>query len=317
MLGIEYPIIQGGMMWLSRAELAAAVSEAGGLGIITSANFDTAQELREEIRKVKSLTDKPFGVNINLFPAIRPILNEGFIETLIEEGVKTVETSGVRSPAEYIPRLKQGKVKVIHKVATVRHAVKAADAGADAVAVVGVENGGATGMEDITTMILVPIAVDKLKVPVIAGGGIVDGRGFVAALALGAEGVVIGTRFIATQECPAHLNFKEWMLRSRENETILVMRSIRNTHRVLKNKAAEKVMKMEARGTSVEELLSVIGGENYKKVFLEGSLDSGMASCGQAVGLISDIPTVKEVIDRIIAEAKTVGQHLTSSGLFI
>ena len=315
MLGIQYPIIQGGMIWLAKAELAAAVSNAGGLGIITSAELSSPEELRQEIRKTKDLTDKPFGVNINLFPATRPMPNNEFIDVLIEEGVKVVETSGVRSPEEYIPRLRSSNVKVIHKVATVRHAAKAAQMGVDAVSVVGVENGGHTGIDDVTTIILVPLAADLLAVPLIAGGGIGDARGFVAALALGADGVVMGTRFIATRECPAHPRFKEWMLRIKETDTVLVERSIRNTSRSIRNKAAEKVLEMEARGASLEELLTITTGKNYKKVLLEGELDAGIASCGQIVGLIQDIPTVKEVIDNIITGAEIIGQRLSSLGI--
>jgi len=317
MLGIQYPIIQGGMLWLSQAELAAAVSNAGGLGIITSANFNSAEELRAEIRKTKSLTDKPFGVNLSLFPAMKSIPNDEFVSVIIEEGVRAVETSGAKSPAEFIPRLHAAGVKVIHKTATVRHAKKGEQAGADAVTVVGCENGGAVGMEDVTTMVLIPKAVDTMRVPVIAGGGIADARGFVAALALGAEGVVIGTRFMATQECPTHPKFKEWMLKAQENETVLVERSIRNTHRALRNKAAEEVLEMESKGATLEQLMTWINGENYRKVMLEGELEAGMAYCGQAVGLINDIPTVKEVIDGIVNSARAIGNRMAKIGIMI
>jgi len=303
------------MMWVSQPELAAAVSNAGGLGIITSANFNSGEGLRREIRKVKDLTDKPFGVNLSLFPAVKPIPNDEFVEVIVEEGVRAVETSGVKSPEEYISKLQAGGVKVIHKAATVRHAKKGEQIGADAVTVVGIENGGAVGMDDVTTMVLVPKAVDVMKVPVIAGGGIADARGFVAALALGAEGVVIGTRFMATKEAPIHPSFKEWMLKAQENETVLVERSIRNTHRALKNKAAEKVLEMEAKGATFEELLAWIGGDNYRRVVLEGDLDGGMAYCGQAVGLINNIPTVKEYIDSIVNGALEIGKRLSAAGI--
>ena len=315
-LGIEYPIIAGGMMPLSTAEFAAAVSNAGGLGIIISANFTTASGLREEIRKAKSLTDKPIGVNINLF--LRegaPWPNEEFIEVVIEEGIEAVETSGIRSPAEYIPRLREGNVKVMHKVTTVRHALSAEQAGADIVGIIGSEQGGAVGMDEVTTMVIIPAAVNALKVPVVAGGGIGDARGFVAALALGAEGVIIGTRFMATKECPVHPKFKEWMLQARENDTVILERSIRMTHRALKNRAAEKVLEMEARGAPLEELLPLIGGESTRKLFLEGDLDAGIAHCGQIVGLINEIPTVKELIEGIVIEAKAIGKRLDSLGI--
>ncbi|GAB6274953.1 MAG: nitronate monooxygenase family protein [Peptococcaceae bacterium] len=315
LLGIKYPIIQGGMLWISQSQLAAAVSNAGGLGIITSAQFKSGEELRKEILKTKSLTDQPFGVNLSLFPAVQAIPNDEFVEVIGQEKVKAVETSGVKSPAEYIPKLHAAGVKVIHKTATVRHAQKGVEAGADAVTIVGYENGGAVGMEDVTTMVLIPKALDTIKnVPVIAGGGIADARGFVAALALGAEGVVIGTRFMATQESPVHPKFKEWMLRAQENETVLVERSIRNTHRALKNKAGEELLALEAKGATFEELLSLIKGENYRRVMLDGDLDAGMAYCGQTVGLTNNIPTVREFIEGIITGAQVICKRLAQLG---
>ena len=306
MLGIKYPIICGGMNMLSRAELVAAVSNAGGLGLLTSANFETAEQLRQEIRKTKSLTDKPFGCNINMFPSVRPIPNREFVEVICEEGVKAVETSGHRSPEEYVPRLKEGKVIIIHKAATIRHALKGQEVGADMIAIVGMENGGATGPEDVSTLVLLPMLANVAKIPVIAGGGFADGRGLVAALALGAEGIVMGTRFVATKECPAHPKLKEWMLKSTERDTVLVMRSIQNTHRALKSKAVEELQKLEARGASLEEMLPLIGGGAYKRVYLDGEVDAGVNSMGEAVGLVSDIPTVKELIDRIVSEAEAI-----------
>lgn len=314
-LNISYPIIQGGMLWISRAELAAAVSNAGGLGIITSANFNNGEELRREILKTKELTDKPFGVNISLNPATRILPNDELINVVIEEHVKVVEISGARSPEKVIPYLHAGGVKVIHKVATVRHAQKGEQVGADFLTVVGHENGGNVGLEDVTTMVLIPKVVDTLKIPVIAGGGIADARGFVAALALGAEGVIMGTRFMATAESPVHSNFKEWMIRSRENQTVLVQRTIRNTHRTLNNRAVEKVLEMEARGTTLEELLPFISGQKYRQVMLEGLLDEGMAYCGQAVGLINNVASVKEVIDEIVNGAQAILERLLKTGI--
>jgi nitronate monooxygenase len=304
------------MLRISRAQLAGAVSNAGGLGIVASATFSTPKELREEIRRTKSLTDKPFGVNINLFPASRPMPNEEFIDTLIEEGVRVVETSGQRSPEPYMEQLKKGKVKVIHKAATVRHAVKAEQAGADIVAVAGFESGGNIGTDDITTFVLVPRTVDSVKVPVVAAGGIADGRGFVAALALGAEGVVIGTRFMATHECPIHPRYKEWMVRSTEKDTAVVMRSIQNAHRVLKNKACEKTQEMEAMGAPLDELFTVIRGEMGRRVIEEGELDAGLALCGLNVGLMNDVISVKALIDQIVNEARAIGERLSSMGVF-
>ena len=315
MLGIEYPIICGGLSFITRAEMAAAVSNAGGFGIITSAHLETPMALRDEIRKTKSLTDKPFGVNISMFPAVKPIPNREFVEVIVEEGVKAVESSGVKSPAEYVPRLKEGKVILIHKAATVRHALKGQEVGADIVAIVGMENGGATGMEDVSTSVLVPALVDVAKVPVLAGGGFADGRGLIAALALGAEGVVMGTRFMATKECPIHPKYKEWLLKATERDTTLVMRSLQNTHRVLKSKATEELLKIEARGASLEEMLPIIGNEASKRVAFEGDFDAGQALAGEVVGLIHDIPTVKELIDRIIDEARVITQRLHTLGI--
>ncbi|MFH1623759.1 MAG: nitronate monooxygenase [Pseudomonadota bacterium] len=314
MLGIEYPIVAGGMAYISRAGYAAAVSNAGGLGIITSANFETADELRQEIKKTKSLTNKPFGININLFPSRRPLPNDEFVETLIDEGVVAVETSGTRSPAEYFSRLREGGVKCIHKCAAARHARRAESDGADMVTVVGFENGGALGMDDVPTMVLVPVTRETVKIPILAGGGIVNGRGFVAALALGAEGVVIGTGFMATEECPTHPKFKEWMVRSKETDLAVIERSIGLPHRSLRNKAVEQVEEMEARGAPFEELVAVVAGENYKKAILDGELDAGLAYCGLAVGLIHRTSTVKEFIDGMIAEASAIAQQIGALG---
>ncbi len=310
MLGIQYPIICGGYGNVPQMELAAAVSNAGGLGMIASAYHETPEALRDAIRKVKSLTDRPFGVNISLFPSVRPIPNKEFVEVIVDEGVKATVSSGQRAPEEYVPRLKQGGVTVIHKAATVRHCLKGQEIGADIVAIVGMENGGATGMEDVSTLVLLPVLANAAKVPVVAGGGFADGRGLAAALALGAEGIVMGTRFLATQECPVHPKFKEWLLRATERDTVLTMRSVQNTHRVLRNKATQELQKMEARGASLGEMMTFIGRDATRRVMFEGDVDAGQAIAGEAVGLIHDIPTVKELIDRIVSEAQVVAQRL-------
>ena len=303
LLGVKYPIIQGGMVWLARAELAAAVSNAGGLGIITSADWNTKAELRDEIRKVKSLTDKPFGVNINLSPSARPVNNEEYIDVVINEGVGIVETSG-RSPELYMKQLKQGNVKVIHKApGGVRFAETAELVGCDAVSIIGYECGGHPGPDDTSSLVLTRATVETVKIPVVAGGGFADAQGFVAALALGADGILMGTRFMATRECPAHPKFKEWLLRSRETDTFITQRSIRAPSRDLRNAPALKVLEMERKGATLEELLTVTSGQNSRRVYFEGELDAGIAECGQVVGLLHDIPTVKEVIDRIIQGA--------------
>lgn len=309
LLGIKYPIIAGGMHLLSRAELVAAVSNAGGLGILASTTFETKEELREEIRKTKSLTDKPFGVNLNLFPMMRPRSVEEDIDLFIDEGVEIVESSGA-SPEPYMPRLKEAGVKIIHKVPAVRFAQKAESVGVDAVTIVGFECAGHPGMDDVTSLILVPLTVDAVKIPVVAGGGFCDARSFVAALALGADGVVMGTRFVATHECIVHPKIKEWLVKAKETDTTLIDRSIGLPMRVIKNKQAEKALEMDKRGASLEELLPVISGALGRKAWLEGDIDAGVVSLGMAVGRIHEILSVKEVIDGIIKEAKAICKHL-------
>ena len=309
MLGIEYPIIQGGMAWVGRAELVAAVSNTGGLGIIGSITFDSAEELRKEIHKTRRMTDKPFGVNITAYPAARPIPNDEFVEVVLEEGVPVVETSG-RRPDQYMERFKKGNVKVIHKVGAVRHALSAQRIGCDAVLALGFEAAGHTLMDDVTLFNLVPRMVDSLTIPVIAAGGMADARSFVAALALGAEGIMMGTRFIATRECPAPQSIKEALVEARETDTVIILRSLANQDRVLNGKVAERVLEMERRGASLEELLTVIGGGTSKTAITQGDLSIGTMDCGQGVGLIHDIPTVKEVIDGIMDGAMAIQERL-------
>jgi len=310
MLGIEYPIIQGGMAWVGRAELVAAVSNTGGLGIIGSITFDSAEELRKEIHKTRRMTDKPFGVNITAYPAARPIPNDEFVEVVLEEGVPVVETSG-RRPDQYMERFKKGNVKVIHKVGAVRHALSAQRIGCDAVLALGFEAAGHTLMDDVTLFNLLPRMVDSLTIPVIAAGGMADARSFVAALALGAEGIMMGTRFIATRECPAPQSIKEALVEARETDTVIILRSLANQDRVLNGKVAERVLEMERRGASLEELLTVIGGGTSKTAITQGDLSIGTMDCGQGVGLIDDIPTVKEVIDGIIDGAIAIRERLS------
>ena len=315
MFGIQYPIIQGGMMWLGRAELVSAVSNAGGLGILSSMTFSTPEELKEEIKKTKSLTDKPFGVNFPFLPGLRPVEPEYFIDVAIEEGVKIFETAG-RSPEPYMERFKKGGAKVMHKLTAVRFARTAERVGCDAVIIDGFECAGHPGEEDVTSLILIPLTADAVQVPVIAAGGFGDARGLVAALALGAEAVLMGTRFMVTKECPMHPKVKERLLEAREMDTMLVQRSLRNSARVLKNAASEKTAEMEKRGASLEELAPVISGLKEKEIFETGELDIGILHCGEVVGLIKDLPSVKEVIDRIVSEAKEIQQRLSSEGLF-
>lgn len=306
LLGIDYPIIQGGMIHLSLAPLVAAVSNAGGLGIITSATLETPDRLREELKRTRAMTDKPFGVNINLSPSTRSMNNEAFIDVSLEEGVRIFETSG-RSPEPLMERFRAGGAIVIHKApGGVRFAVTAEEMGCDAVAIIGAECGGHPGPDDTSSLVLVPATVASVKIPVIAGGGFADAAGLVTALALGADGVMMGTRFMATQECPAHPRFKQWLVDSSETDTLVTQRSIRAPSRNLRNGPALRVRDMEGQGTTLEELLPITSGQNSAKVYFDGDLEAGLVECGQVVGIIHDVPTVKEVIDGIVAGARDI-----------
>jgi NAD(P)H-dependent flavin oxidoreductase YrpB (nitropropane dioxygenase family) len=312
MLGIKYPIVQGGLQWLATAPLASAVSEAGGLGIISSLSFPDQGSLRKEIRQMKEKTRKPFGVNVSILPG----LSEGdrvtkMLQVILEERVPVVETSG-RSPESFVQKLKSEGIKLIHKVPSVRFAQKAESIGADAVTVVGFECGGRPGMDEVTSLVLIPKAVESVKIPIIAGGGIADGRGFLAALALGAEGVVMGTRFVATEECPAHPRFKEGFVNARETDTLLIYRSIKNAARVLKNDASEKILSLEQEGAGLEKLLAAMGGRMSRNAYQEADVDGTIIGCGQCVGLIHKIKGVKEVIEDIIQDAQSILQRLNT-----
>lgn len=310
LLGIKYPIIQGGLQWLATAQLAFAVSEAGGLGIISSFSFPNEDALRREIRRMKEMTQKPFGLNLSMLPEFtQGDRTEEILHVILEEGVPVVETSG-RSPEPFVQILKREGIKLIHKVPSVRFAQKAESIGADAVTIVGFECGGHPGMDDVTSLVLIPSVENSVRIPIIAGGGIADARGFLAALALGAEGVVMGTRFVATHECPAHPQIKEWFIKARETDTMVIQRSIRNAARVIKNKAAEKTLSMEQRGASLEELMTVISGQMGLKALQEGDLEDAVIACGQCVGLIHEIKSVKEVIEETIQGAQSILQRL-------
>lgn len=314
MFGIKYPIIQGAMQWLSRAELVSAVSNAGGLGIISSLSFPTAKELRQEIKKTKGMTDKPFAVNITLMPTARPVNYEEYISAAIEEGVKIIETSG-RSPEPYMKLLKDAKAKVLHRATRVRDIRTAERVGVDAVTIEGFSAAGHPGMDDVGSIVLIPAAVDAVKIPVIAAGGIGDARGFVAALALGAEGVLMGTRFMASQECDLHPKTKEWLLQAKETDTLMIERSIKNAARVMKTEFSLSVLEIEGKGATLEELLPLISGERAKRSYISGDVNDAVIACGQVVGLIRDIPSVKEIIDGIISEAKLIMQRLHNMGI--
>jgi len=309
MLGIKYPIICGGMQWVSDARLVAAVGEAGGVGMLTAGNYSSKEELRDEIRKVKKASNKPFGVNVTFMPSLRVIDREGQIDTAIEEGATVIETSG-RITEEQAQRIKNGGVKHIHKVARLRDARTAERLGADAVTIVGFECGGAPPMDDITTFIQVPLVADAVSIPVLAGGGIGDGRGLAAALALGAEGVVVGTRFMITRESLVHQNIKDAMVKARETDTVLVLRSLRSMERVLKNTVAQKVLEIESRGGGLEELVSLIAGRRVEESLEKGDIDSAILPCGQIIGLIDKVPSVKEVIDDMVRGAEETLKRL-------
>jgi nitronate monooxygenase len=296
------------MQWLSRAELVAAVSNAGGLGIISALTFPTVQELQDEIEKTKRLTNKPFAVNITLLPSMRELHHEDYIKASLEAGVRIIETSG-RSPEPYMKLLKDAGARVMHKVVTVRHARTAERAGVDAVTVTGFEAAGHPGMEDVTSLVLLPRVVDAVRIPVIAAGGIYDARGFIAALALGAEGILMGTRFMASQECDMHTRIRQRLLEAEETDTLLIERSIANTARVLKTELSQKILEMETKGATLEELLPLIAGQRSKEALTRGDINAGLIYCGQVIGKINEISGVKEIIEGIINKAKLFKKH--------
>jgi nitronate monooxygenase len=313
LFGIQHPIIQGGMHYVGFAELAAAVSNAGGLGIITGLTQKTPELLAREIARCRDMTDKPFGVNLTFLPSFSAPPYPEYIAAIREGGVKIVETAG-RSPEQYMPALKGAGIKVIHKCTSVRHSLKAEKIGCDAVSVDGFECGGHPGEDDIPNMILLPRAADELKVPFVASGGMADARSLVAALAMGAAGMNMGTRFIATKEAPVHPNVKKALVEATELDTRLVMRTLRNTERVLRNKRVDQLLEIEREkggALKIEDIHDQVAGV-YPKVMVDGDMDAGAWSCGMVAGLINDVPTVKELIDRIMAEAEQIiRQRLT------
>ena len=307
MLGIEHPIIQGGMHYVGFAPLAAAVSNAGGLGIITALTQKTPRDLANEISKCRDMTDKPIGVNLTFLPVMKAPDYPGYIKAIIEGGVKIVETAG-RNPSQVMPILKDAGIKVIHKCTSVRHSLKAQEIGCDAVSVDGFECGGHPGEDDIPNMILLPRAADELEIPFVSSGGMADARSLVASLAMGAEGMNMGTRFIATKEAPVHENVKAAILAASELDTRLVMRPLRNTERVLNNAAVEKLLKKEkhlGNDLKIEDIMEEVAGV-YPKVMQDGAMDSGAWSCGMVAGLVNDIPTVEELINTIMKEAEEI-----------
>ncbi len=304
LFAIEHPIIQGGMHFVGLAEMAAAVSNAGGLGILTGLTQGTPEKLSAEIKRCREMTDKPFGVNMTFLPALQPPDYPGLFEVIIESGIKVVETAG-NNPAQWLPMLKEADVKVIHKCTSVRHALKAEKIGCDAVSVDGFECGGHPGEDDVPNFILLPRAAEELEIPFVASGGMADARSLVASLAMGADGINMGTRFIATKEAPVHPNVKQALVEASELDTRLIMRGLRNTERVLTNAGVERLIAKEKElgaDLKFEDILPEVAGI-YPKVMQEGDVDSGAWSCGMVAGLIHDVPTVAELVDRIMSEA--------------
>ena len=307
MFGIEHPIIQGGMHYVGFAEMAAAVSNAGGLGIITGLTQGTPEKLANEIARCHDMTDKPFGVNLTILPTLTPPDYPGLMKAVIEGGVTVVETAG-RNPVELLPPLKDAGIKVIHKCTSVRHSLKAQDIGCDAVSVDGFECGGHPGEDDIPNFILLPRAADELDIPFVSSGGMADGRSLVASLAMGAQGMNMGTRFIATKEAPVHENVKKAIVEASELDTRLVMRPLRNTERVMKNEAVERLLEKEKElgdAITIQDILPEVAGV-YPSIMMEGEMDKGAWSCGMVAGLINDVPTCQELIDAIMQEAEAI-----------
>jgi nitronate monooxygenase len=303
LLGIRYPIIQGGMQWVGYAELASAVSNAGGLGILTALTQPTPEDLRREIERCRSMTDQPFGVNLTILPAITPPPYAEYLQVIIDSGIKIVETAG-NNPKDFIAKLKECGIKVVHKCTSVRHALSAERAGVDIVSIDGFECAGHPGEDDVPNMILIPAAVRALKIPVVASGGIGDGRGMAAALAFGAQGINMGTRFMCTREAPIHENIKQALVNAGERDTNLMFRTMHNTARVFKNAISNEVVAAEKRGAKFEDIRHLVAGARGKVAMKSGDVDGGVVSAGMVIGLIHDIPTCAELIERIVRECR-------------
>jgi NAD(P)H-dependent flavin oxidoreductase YrpB (nitropropane dioxygenase family) len=305
MFGVEHPIAQGGMQWVGRAELVAAVANAGALGFITALTQPTPEALTTEIARCRDMTDKPFGVNLTILPSITPPPYAEFRQAIIEAGIKIVETAG-NKPQEHVDVFKAAGVKIIHKCTSVRHGLSAERMGVDAISIDGFECAGHPGEDDVPGLILIPAAADKIKIPMIASGGFGDGRGLLAALALGAEGINMGTRFMATVEAPIHEHVKQQIVANDERSTDLIFRTMRNTSRVARNAISQQVVEMERAGAKFEDVRALVAGARGKVVYEEGDPDYGVWSAGQIQGLIHDIPTCDQLIRRIVEEAETL-----------
>jgi len=311
LLGVEYPLIQGGMYGVSRAELVSAVSNAGGLGILHAFTCGDPEGLVEEIRRTRGMTDKPFGVNVTLLPTYEDRDIEAFFDVALSEGIRIFETAG-SNPEPWMKKLKEAGAIVMHKCPSLRFARKAEEVGCDAVILNGFEGAGHPGEDEVSSLVLIRAAVEVLRVPVIAAGGFGDGRGLLAAFALGAEGVLLGTRFMATKEAPVHPKVKEALIRATQRDTVLIERSLRRPLRILKNKHAERILELERQGATFDQLKSLIKGEFSKKALQEGDTEGGLIVCGQIVATIKDIPLVEELIRRMIEEFKRTLAYLNS-----
>lgn len=304
--GIKYPIVMGGMQWVGRAELVAAVANAGALGFLTALTQPTPEDLSKEIARTQELTDKSFGVNLTIFPTLNPVPYDEYRDAIVAGGVKVVETAG-RNPVDHLPTFKEAGVKVIHKCVAVRHGLKAEKIGCDAVSIDGFECAGHPGEEDIPGLILIPAAADKIKITIIASGGFGDARGLVAALALGADAINMGTRFMATKESPIHENVKQQIVANTERDTKLIYRSLRNTARVAKNSISDEVAEIEAKGgMKIEDISHLVAGERGRKVFEDGNMEAGIWSSGMVQGLINDVPSCEELVKRIVDGAEEI-----------
>ncbi len=308
LFGVEHPLVMGGMQWVGRAELVAAVANAGALAFLTALTQPTPEDLVKEIARTRELTDKPFGVNLTILPTLRPISYEDYRRVIIEAGIKIVETAG-RSPREHLPEFKKHGIKIIHKCTSVRHSLSAEKLGVDAISIDGFECAGHPGEDDIPGLILIPAAADKVKIPMIASGGFGDARGMVAALALGADGINMGTRFMCTKESAIHQKVKEQIVANDERATDLIFRTLHNTARVARNEVSQKVVAIEKEkgsATKIEDIAELVSGQRGVKVYEKGEPDFGIWSAGMIQGLIHDIPTVKELVDTIIREAEAI-----------
>ena len=304
--GIQHPIVQGGMQNVGIAELVSAVANTGALGFLTALTQPTPEALTKEISRTREMTDMPFGVNLTFLPTLKPVPYEDYAQAIVETGIKIVETAG-NNPQRFIPAFKAAGIKIIHKCTSVRHASKAEAIGCDAVSIDGFECAGHPGEDDIPGLILIPCAADKLTIPMVASGGFGDARGLVAALALGADGMNMGTRFMATLEAPVHDNIKQQLIEATERDTALIFRSMRNTARVFKNQVSDEVQALEARGgATIDDIKHLVAGERGKQALLKGDADAGIWSAGMVAGLIHDVPSCRELVDRIMREAETI-----------